>query len=188
MRMNSTRIVWRAALVGVTCAILLGCSALPPYEWDEMTSVNVVKPRMSPVHIEALTPTQKDLYDQWGPPDFMRILYNPLATPASRWDLSPMDRRTMAIKYERSWIYLSRDQEIRFKGDADYSVNRLTDQIKLLCRLGDPEKVNRVPQGADQVFIEWVYYSIGERYRFDTEGRQLGKPMFFTGMGGRIPN
>ncbi|MCX7050102.1 MAG: hypothetical protein NTX50_32035 [Candidatus Sumerlaeota bacterium] len=172
-------------LMGAAAALILalaqtGCfSSDPFYIMTEQYSVNIVKPNLNSKNIPLLTPAQKKIYDQFGPPDYMRLLWTPDGDLAHRIKERYHLKDIFLNALERTWIYMDRNGgiEVRFKG-ADINIQRLTDLIRTVCEQGDPSNVIERNENRDHPAKELEYFSKGVRFRFDESGALVNKSFF----------
>ena len=177
-----------SALIALLClsVIAVGCSPKPPYELDKHFSINVAKTKIKEKHIKRFTPVEQEIYNKFGPPDWMRILWTPDG------ELSSRHKEHLRVLYktdreiERAWVYYERGKEVWFLGDLDYKLQDIDDKVRTICQIGDPERTERQELGADAYRDKWTYYSRGERYYFNMYGEMTSKELFKK-MPGRIP-
>ena len=159
-----------AIVLAMFVALSLGCAGKPPYEMDRHFSINIVKPCFTEKHIRKFTQVESAIYNKYGPPDWMRILWTPDG------ELSSRRKQFMRVIYkkdresEHAWIYLERGKEIRFKGDLDYELHDIDDRIRLVCKIGDPESTRRDDLGSETYCDIWEYHTRGERYYISMHG------------------
>jgi hypothetical protein len=135
-------------------------------------SVNVARPNILwPKKEEDATPAQQEILDKNGRPDLIRIWWKPTGEFAD-----PMTVRMMQIKApkpdmvgrETSWVYENRNggEEVIFKSPTETETKPMSDELRVLCELGDPQQKHQIPNEKNQVAEEWVYHTQGRIYRF----------------------
>jgi hypothetical protein len=111
-----------------------------------------------PGELKDLKPRERAALGQYGPPDFMRILWNRNGSVKIRDQFSKAERERMkkALELPTTWVYVDRNIELVFQGDS-WAERKLNDEIRLIARMGDPEAVRAVGGGV----AEWTFYSTG---------------------------
>ena len=161
-----------AALAAALVVLTTGCAQDPGYHFDPRFSVNLIRPTLTDENVKALSPANREIYQLYGHPDYMRLFWNSkgeLTTRAKEWSRINANQHN---RLPRSWIYLDRGKEIIFTGANNYKQVDLTDQVRVICELGDPGDIQRRVIDEESYFVEWTYLDRGERYYFDEQGHQ----------------
>ncbi len=107
-----------------------------------------------------LKPAEKQVYEQYGKPDYFRILWNSTGEIKVRSILEQEWKSTGPKNLPpSSWVYLQRNEEIIFVNDS-FRTQPLTAAVQLIVKMGDPELVKDMGSGMAQ----WTYYSTGKMY------------------------
>ena len=171
--------VWPAA-VCVLCMGLFSCrQEQEPLVTDFSFSCNILRPSTVWPSDWQLTDAQQKVLALKGAPAFVRLWYTPAGEVMrqSERDVYMHWRKKTWTQLKRSWLYLNSNEEYEFISANYYEVHPLSDQMKTLCKRGDPEDLHLFEQGGDLPVVEWIYYSTGERYKFQ-DGRLLIKEHF----------
>jgi hypothetical protein len=78
-----------------------------------------------------------------------------------------------------SWVYLDREIEVTFE-ESGVEEKPLTDEIRALCELGDPDEIKNISQDASVRHVRYIYRQEGTMIDF-VDGKkksvQATKPM-----------
>jgi len=69
--------------------------------------------------------------------------------------------------FEHSWLYYMRDMEIVFHPSGTYEVLPLSDKLRTVYLLGDPNVRTVHATRTDEE--TWTYYQEGKRFRFSND-------------------
>lgn len=129
---------------------------------DPEFSVNIFRPGPKWPTVKKLTLAQKEAYDKFGRPDAFRVWWGP------KGELKDRDAAIQEFKQKKmknpppySWVYLARNTELVFTGSG-YEERPISDQVRVLVKMGDPEDVKELQTGVTQ----WMFYSTGKLYKF----------------------
>ena len=157
-----------AASALALCAVLaVACSqATKSYTMDTKFSVNVGHFAADwPSDPTTLPLAKQDALRTRGRPDFVHIKWSRFEEIVDRTTVSEIMASPEEKKRGRkeSWIYLDDGLEIDFPDAADSRVKPLSDQLRQVCRLGDPERVEVRPDAKhpERRVEKWTYYSRG---------------------------
>ena len=151
--------------------LVAGCSkVLKPYTLDWQFSVNVGRVRpMWPVYPERLTPAEQEVLGRRGKPDLMHVWWMPNGGLVDQSTILRMRRRAenpTKLDDKLGWIYLDSGEEVVFVDAGHTRVLPISDALRTVCELGDPQSVRRIPDQAGRVVDQWTYYNYGHVYRF----------------------
>ena len=163
--------------------ILSSCGdRLEPLVIDLKFSCNIFRPGFNWPGRSPLTTAQQNVLAARGEPAFVRLWFNPAGEYRQLSETFNYFKSKTWPTLKRSWVYLDTKEEVVFISAGYSEVQRIDDMLMTLCRRGDPEDTNLFPQGDKDPIIEWVYYSMGERYKF-ISGILIKKSLF-----PRVPN
>ena len=163
----------------VILAVFIGCALPGQLMFNPKFSVNLAEPGKKWPQEKNLTPAQSEVLATYGPPDYLHIWWT------KKGDIQTylkVDRKFPRMgDYDRSWIYLDRNEDIVFKSDTNYVVVPISDRLGAVCEYGDPEDIKK-NVSRDGVLVEsWMYYSHGVLLKF-CDGK-LAKRQEFPPMG-----
>lgn len=150
--------------------LLPACREEQGINLDMNFSVNVANPEKDFPNLETLPNSKKEIYYQYGRPDFIRLWWTSDGKPQRYLDVDtrlrdPRTKNTL----KQSWIYLGQNAEFIFDSGEQYRQIPLTDKTLTICQYGDPEDVKEVT-AIDGAFEEtWNYFSRGVIIRFRDE-------------------
>lgn len=169
----------RCGLWIVLLVVLIGCAHSGQIVFNPKFSVNLATPCKSWPEEKKLTPAQREVLAKYGPPDYFHIWWTKQGEIQT---YLKVDRKFPRIHdYDRSWIYLDRNEDIVFKSDTHHVVLPISDQLRVVCEYGDPEDIKKITN-RDGVLVEsWTYYTYGILLKF-LDGK-LGERSEFQPMG-----
>lgn len=172
-------------LVGwlATAVFALGTASCPKemaLNVDEKFSVNLVRPAATWPRLNRLSPGEIEAYQNYGKPDYFRILYPPHGEISTSREAGPAIRAKRLKDLPRSWIYETKKIEIQFPSAAKFVEMPLSDQMKVLCLRGDPQDRDFQTKNG-RIHESWTYYDVGEKYFF-LDGH-LAEKQVFQGIG-----
>lgn len=139
-------------------------------EIDHRFSYNVAKvPSWFPPEDYEPSPTEKAILTQRGKPDFIRFWWFQDGEFITSSDLSGKSDKIDEVMAEtkRTWVYIGDGKEIEFLEQGGYLEHPLTEQLKLICRYGDP--TTKTPPKADDrghMRESWSWIEAGLRIDF----------------------
>lgn len=148
---------------------------------DMNFSVNVAYPEKDFPNLEALANSKKEVFHQYGKPDFIRLWWTSDGRPQRYLDVDsrlrdPRVKNTL----KQSWIYLGQNAEFVFETSENFRQIPLTEKILTICQYGDPEDVKEVTAMDGALEETWNYFSRGVILRFRDQkivNRQNYTPM-----------
>lgn len=173
----------RGALACLLACALSGCfgaaieAIFSPYTIEKHLnpafSINVVKtPEWWPDDDTFKTkrnPTgeaQRAYYEQWGRPDFIRLIY--------RKDRTVIDFDTYWANNSRlppvigyAWVYLDRKIETHFNEKTGVEEGPLSDEIRMICDEGDPDQILRLEAPEGMRKVRFFYRQTGKAVTFE---------------------
>lgn len=168
------RLVALVAALALLSVALTGCHS----DWrrqmsmDSDFSINVATlPIDWPDNMEDLTMAEQDVVRSYGRPDFVRVWWTSAGDFINQtWG----HRRTLRNEVlpdrgiKQTWVYLhvKGGTEIYFQGDLNHVEEPLTDELRLICTMGDPDERSAVQNTSGRRIEDWIYLSRGHRYRF----------------------
>lgn len=130
-----------------------------PYEFNFDQTINFASPGQKWPVVKLLSPVEKQVLQEYGRPDFFRLLWNRDGQIAIR-GLVEQEWRNKNMKLPSlTWVYVQRNEEVVFSGNQ-VRTQPLTELIQLTLKSGDPENVKDIGNGVTQ----WTYYSTGKMY------------------------
>lgn len=153
----------RMAIVAVSFGLIpfLGGSKKQSFTFNFKHTVNFFQPGEKWPNAKLFTPAEKQVYEQWGRPDYFRLLYDASGELKIRTAIEQeWNGRNQNEMPKFTWVYLQRNEEVVFSGNQ-VKTQPLNELIHLVIKYGDPESVRHIGDG----LIEWTYYSKGKIYR-----------------------
>lgn len=148
-------------LLAAAVFMLAGCEK-DDVNIDPDFSINVCQPGPKWPNPKNLTPAQKEVLDKYGKPDFFHVWWTPDGQYRTRTDFVKEQREGKKRPIPPySYVYLRLNKDICFRG-SDYQVLPVSDQLRVVCQLGDPEDIRTMESGV----LQWMYYSAGKLYKF----------------------
>ena len=161
-----------AFLTGLALAFS-GCatSAKDGYTLRPAFSVNVGKVNPAwPKKIERLSLAEQEILKMKGRPDMVHVWWLPTGQMVDKMTIRRLqDEGNKGAKgsSSASWIYLTKDEEALFLDQSNYRIIPLSDQLKIVCALGDPQEIARIGTDSEGQLIEqWRYYNQGRFVTF----------------------
>lgn len=158
-----------AALLVVSAVVFSACKTDEgPINFDPKFSVNIAFPMKGWPVVKKLTPEKKEIFDKYGMPDAFHIYWDSTGGLQTRdfvkGELKRRKENGAKQLPDHAWIYLSKGVEVFFGAGGRAEEKKISDQVKIICRSGDPQEVKTNP------IVQWTYYSIGKTYRFSNSG------------------
>jgi hypothetical protein len=151
------------AVIVMLSLLAAACSSAGKgYPFKPEFSVNIAKvdPR-----IAKLSLAEQEMLKIRGQPDWVHIWWMPNGEIVDAMTV----RRTNEGKREgmsRSWIYLEENEEIVFLDQTHFRTLPLTDELRCVCELGDPQEIRRIPDSQGRLAEQWRYYNRGRFITF----------------------
>jgi hypothetical protein len=161
---SAKRLPFLLILLCVSTALILpSCKKDDRLSLDPSFSINLVRPGKNYpstklIRKRLLSQAKIEIFENYGRPDFIRLWW----TEDGRIQrYLEVDRRLKSIlDQKQSWIYLDSDIEFVFDTEEKYRELPMTDKIRTICKLGDPEDVKTL-SNSSPLKENWNYYSIG---------------------------
>jgi len=157
----------------ILCLLLAALMMLPAcreeqgINLDLNFSVNVANPEKNFPNLEAIADSKKDVFYQYGRPDFIRLWWTSDGKPQRYLDVDTRLRDPrVKNNLNQSWIYLKNNAEFIFDSSEQYRQIPLTDKTLIICQYGDPEDVKEVTALDGALEETWNYFSRGVILRF----------------------
>ena len=155
-----------AAILMLSLLAAACSSAKKGYTFKPEFSVNVgtVDPDW-PKKIEKLSLAEQEMLKMRGRPDWVRIWWMPNGEIVDAMTV----RRTNEGKREGkslSWIYLEGNEEVVFPDQTHFRALPLTDELRCVCELGDPQEIRRIPDSQGRLVEQWRYINRGRFITF----------------------
>ena len=121
-----------------------------------------------------LAPAKREVLRSRGKPDFMHILWSPIdeIVDKTTWiEIVSSPEENRKGTREATWVYISQGEEIFFPLSGTFRVEPLGDKLRVVCRLGDPQRVELLPSSRNpgERTEKWTYYNRGYIFLF-TDG------------------
>lgn len=176
------------AMLVIAAIALAGCGRNKhTIEVDPRFSMNVVKtPYWFPDKKTEMLPIEKDVYDRYGKPPYMRLWWREDGTFITSSDLAGKDREAIGAdmnNMQKSWIYPKLNKEVVFSGDHTTQREQpITELLDLICKYGDPTSKQRPVQIEGHTRETWIWLDHGIKIVLE-DGRLLTKSSFGPGTG-----
>lgn len=133
-------------------------------------SINVGFPAAGwPKDIEKLTKAEQDAMRVKGHPEMIHVWWLPSGDLITRSTFFRMQREPEGERpgsTKLSWIYLSSNEEVIFSDASHWRTQPLSDRLRTVCEVGDPQDVQYRSLPGGEREEKWVYYNQGYIYRF----------------------
>ncbi|MCE5231346.1 hypothetical protein LLG95_17355 [bacterium] len=151
----------------VLASALAGCSRNKhAIEVDPRYSMNVVKTPYWFPDDKSLFPVERDVFDRYGAPEYMRLWWRDDGTFITSSDLSGKDKEAIFQDMDhmkKSWIYIRMDKEVVFSADHSHHFEQpITETLKLICQYGDPQR-NRPVEIDGHTREAWLWMEHGKQ-------------------------
>lgn len=154
-RSRFVRVLFPALLFGAL--ILGGCKLDQDIAMDFDYSVNVFRPGPKFPNHKKLKPSEKELFDRYGKPDFIRVYWNRDGDLRTRNQLQgELQGKKPKKMPPYAWLYLKQGREY-FINETTFEERPVTERVRIICEHGDPEDIKDLMGGR----IQWTYYSTG---------------------------
>ncbi|MEN6627385.1 MAG: hypothetical protein ABFD69_14265 [Candidatus Sumerlaeia bacterium] len=155
-------------------------------EVDQRYSMNIVKtPYWFPDEETPLLPVEKDVFDRYGKPQFMRLWWRDDGTFITSSDLAGKDQEIIGQdmnNMKKSWIYPKLNKEVVFSADHQSQTEQpISEALDLICKYGDPSK-NRPVEVEGHTRETWIWLEHGKKALIE-DGRVLKVSNFSVGTG-----
>ena len=165
-------------LVLALAPILTGCRPDPFFRMNPSFSVNVAEPLFTEETMVQLSGLERDIYDRYGEPDYIRFRWNKLDQPGNRLKNMHQLKAPQMASLERSWLYLDKNLEILFKRNTEIETKSIADRWRTICLYGDPDEILEHTVNREDPYINYVYYGEGVRFKFDMDGNLVQESRF----------
>lgn len=155
---------YRFSAWAVIFGVFIACAHTGQVMLNPNFSVNLAKPGKKWPQEKKLTPAQSEVLAKYGPPDYFHIWWTKQGDIQTYLKVARVIPRIR--DYDRSWIYLDRNEDIVFKSADQYSGVPVGDQLRTVCEYGDPEDIKKNVSRDGVVVESWAYYSRGTLFKF----------------------
>lgn len=175
MAIPALRSARKTALALLVLLLLLAAASAcsrnkPGYKIFPEVSVNVGKIDPGwPSDMSKLSLAEQEMIRLRGRPEFIHVWYIPGVEMVDKMTIRRLDPKT---NKQLSWVYLSRDEEIIFLDQVNFEIRPLSHRIKLICQVGDPQEIRRLPDAEGRLVEQFRYYNLGRIVTF-IDGMQV---------------
>lgn len=167
---SGSRVLLLAAFLA--SAFAMGCgSPLRAYAINPDYSINVG--RFDPAWTKdpsRQTKAQEDVLRTRGRPDFVHVKWSDVEDIVDKSTMWRIERAQgkRAGEGRESWIYLDRGEEVEFPSPAESRVKPLSDKLRQICKMGDPQRIEVLPESRRPGgrVEKWTYYNMGYIFTF----------------------
>ncbi|MFH0792800.1 MAG: hypothetical protein V2A74_02075 [bacterium] len=162
--------------------LLVGCGQKDEIGISPEFSMNLARPVNAWPKNQHLTPAQKYIFDEYGPPEYLRLWWVSDGMLQSQNQVQRILRSKEIKEIKSSWLYPQKNVEVLFDSPDNYRELPIGDRLGILMQFGDPDG-QRVNTSYKEGLEEWwTYYSRGEIYIF-RDGKLFEKRNDFPPMG-----
>lgn len=113
---------------------------------------------------------QQAVYDEYGRPDYFRVLYDRTGRVITQRELREKmwlerDKRKKRTETEFEWIYLEKGLAFRFEPKGPVKRD-LPDNLRTLCDYGDPMEIKTTVDINKRNMVIYQYYDRGKIFYF----------------------
>lgn len=119
-----------------------------------------------PKDVNKIGLAQQEVMRMRGRPERIHVLWSVDGQVMDKINVTRMKRENEKLSPKLSWIYLSQNVEVVFLDSFNFRAIPLSDQLKTLCALGDPQEIKRLAQPNGKIGEKWCYWNQGRLITF----------------------